>query len=137
MPPTIVPTIGPSRAPPRMAGTCIIVALPARLGTGIKPRRVYPRKIAIPPKIPAMTICRTLRLKTEPLRPLSELVVISAPPCSLLWGICTGVIIADARLQGGREASVGRRPTAVDQHEGPGDVGACIRGQVYHRPDHL
>ena len=59
------PTMGPSSAPPTMAGMCKIVARPETLGTGIKPSWVAPRKIAIPPSIPAITICLTLRLKTE------------------------------------------------------------------------
>src|SRR5919112_1685878 len=51
--------------------------------------------------------------------------------------MCIGVIIADARLQGGREAPVGRRPTAVHEHKDSRNIGARLRGQVYHSPDHL
>src|SRR5438094_3090654 len=55
------PTIGPSSTAPRIAGTCMIVAEPERFGTGMKPRRVTPRKIAIAPRTPATTILRVLK----------------------------------------------------------------------------
>src|SRR3712207_1368784 len=90
--------------------------------------------MAIPPRIPAMTICRTLRLKTDPLWLPSVLVVISATPYTLIRvGVSTTAqIIADVTLERRRETS----PAAVHQHVGPGDVGARPRSQVQHRPDH-
>ncbi len=59
--------MGPSSAPPTIAGMCMIVALPMRgIGTGMKPMRVAPRNSATPPTMPATTICRVLRPKAEP-----------------------------------------------------------------------
>ena len=52
------PTIGPSSTPPTIAGMCMIVALPmSGIGTGMKPSRVTPRNSAMPPMMPATTIC--------------------------------------------------------------------------------
>ena len=63
-----------------MAGMCIIVALPmSGIGTGIKPMRVAPRNNAIPPMMPAMTICRVLKPNTELPRHRPNW-----PPCSYL-----------------------------------------------------
>jgi hypothetical protein len=50
------PTTGPSNTPPIMVGTCIIVAWPAGVGTGINPIPVAPSIIEIAPSIPEITI---------------------------------------------------------------------------------
>jgi hypothetical protein len=56
MRPTKMPTTGPSTIPPIMAGICKMVALPAKVGTGIKPNPVAPSMTATAPSIPLITI---------------------------------------------------------------------------------
>src|SRR5215211_1899390 len=140
--PARAPTTGPSRAPPTMAGMCKIVARPETFGTGIKPSWVAPRKIAIPPSIPAMTICLTSSLKTEPPRPPPESAVMIFSFCRLLRPaiLYTGRDIhvrGVGPLEGRREAAVRGGPATVDEHEGARYVGAGIRGEVEDHPDHL
>jgi hypothetical protein len=54
------PTSGPSRTPPRIAGTCKMVAWPKGVGTAIKPSGVTPNKMAMAPSIPETTILRVV-----------------------------------------------------------------------------
>ncbi len=63
--PTNAPTIGPSNIPPKIAGICIIVALPAGVGTGINPNPVTPKMIAIAPSIPEIASCRVVSLNSD------------------------------------------------------------------------
>src|SRR5579884_1588746 len=51
------PTTGPSRMPPTIAGTCMIVAL-MPVGIGMNPRRLAPRKIAIAARTAEITMPR-------------------------------------------------------------------------------
>src|SRR5215211_506973 len=141
--PARAPTTGPSRAPPTMAGMCKIVARPETFGTGIKPSWVAPRKIAIPPSIPAITICLTSRLKIEPPRPPPEFAAMLFSFCHLLqdqqYYIRAGVSACRRikPLERRCKASVCGCPAAVDQHKGACDVGAGFRGKVEDHPDHL
>src|SRR5215210_4629215 len=135
IPPASSPTMGPSKAPPRIAGTCIIVALPARVGTGIKPRRVAPRNTAIPPRMPATTICLVPRLIAEPCRPPSELVAIPfllllryQPRREAPLKVSRLIPVLSKGSERRGEAAIGGRPATVDQHERARNVGACLGG---------
>src|ERR671917_227224 len=90
------------------------------------------------PTTPATTTCRVPSPEAPPppafdanpvppslftIRPAPE---VSAPACGL-----------SNELQGGRKAPVGGGPPAVHEHEGPGDVGARVGGEVDHHADHL
>ena len=122
---------------------CIMVAFPMRgTGTGIKPIRVAPRNTAIPPRMPATTIRRVSRRNIEPRRP-SEIV---AMPFLLLLRyqppreapLKVSVLLIPVLSKGSQrrgEAAIGGRPATVDQHERARNVGACLGGEVDHRPD--
>src|SRR5260370_35994550 len=56
--PVISPTMGQPRTPPRMVGTCSMVALAVILGTGINPR---PGTIPMTIVMAASTPARTMR----------------------------------------------------------------------------
>src|SRR5215217_318735 len=140
--PARAPTTGPSRAPPTMAGMCNMVARPETFGTGIKPSWVAPRKIAIPPSIPAITICLTSSLKIEPPRLPPEPAVMIFSFCRLPGPaiLYTGRSICVRNvepLQRRLKASVCGGPATIDQHEGARDVGAGFRGEVEDHADHL
>ena len=59
--PMAAPTTGPSRMAPMMTGTCMMVALPAAVGTGMNPMRVSSSSPQTAARTPATTMRLTVR----------------------------------------------------------------------------